>query len=440
MHRRNLLKRLSASGLGLVAPAAVMSRAYALPAAADTRFLLVFLRGGYDAAHVLIPTASEFYYASRPTIAIARPAPSGAPPAPRAAIALDADWSLHPSLQPGLGPLWAARQLAFVPFAGTEDLSRSHFETQDSIEAGLPLPGDTAGRPAADLRGTGFLNRLAGVLDARAMPVAFTDGLPNVMAGPRAVPNVSLKGSGRAPFDARQSAALAALYRDTPLAGPVAEGLALRDTVAQEAQAQQVRDGARGASAMEGGATVDSAARMREMEAASRRALSARGFEMEARRMAALMRDRFNLGFIDVGGWDTHVNQGGAQGTLANLLQTLGSGIAAFGDELGPPAWRRTVVVVISEFGRTFRENGTRGTDHGHGTAYWVAGGAVRGGRIAGEQVAVAPGSLNQNRDFPVLNDYRSVLGGLFRRLYGLDAAQLQQVFPGGVPRDIGLV
>lgn len=155
--------------------------------------------------------------------------------------------------------------------------------------------------------------------------------------------------------------------------------------------------------------------------------------------MAGLMRDRFNVGFIDVGGWDTHVNEGGAQGQLAGLLDNLGRGISGFAEEMGP-IWGQTTVVVISEFGRTFRENGTRGTDHGHGTVYWVAGGNVRGGRMAGEQVAVSRETLNQDRDWPVLNDYRALLGGVFQRLYGLDARRLGQVFPGVAPRDIGLV
>jgi uncharacterized protein (DUF1501 family) len=155
--------------------------------------------------------------------------------------------------------------------------------------------------------------------------------------------------------------------------------------------------------------------------------------------MAGLMRDKFNVGFIDVGGWDTHVNQGNAQGQLANLLVSLGQGLAGFADQMGP-AWSHTVVVVISEFGRTFRENGTRGTDHGHGSVYWVLGGALQGRRLVGEQIDVAPNSLNQNRDFPVLTEYRSLLGGIFRRMYALDDARLARVFPSAVPKDLGLV
>jgi uncharacterized protein (DUF1501 family) len=103
-------------------------------------------------------------------------------------------------------------------------------------------------------------------------------------------------------------------------------------------------------------------------------------------------------------------------------------------------AWNDTVVVVISEFGRTFRENGNRGTDHGHGSVYWVLGGGVRGGRIVGEQVALSASTLNQSRDYPVLNEYRALFAGLFGRMYGLDSAQLERVFTGVKPRDLGLV
>ncbi|WP_420995559.1 DUF1501 domain-containing protein [Cupriavidus sp. 30B13] len=443
MQRREWLRRAGMAGLATLAPG-IVSRAYALPQQADARFLLVFLRGGYDATNVLVPAGSDFYYASRPTIAIARPAAPGLPGDPRAALSLAAasgggpergigDWALHPALRGSMLPLWQKQQLAFVPFAGTEDLSRSHFETQDGVEAGLPPAG--AGSP---LRGTGFLNRLAGAMGGRAAPVAFTDGLPVVLSGPLNVPNVSLKGTGRTPFDERQTRVLAQMYRGTRFESLIDEGFELRQTVAQEAEAMQRRN-AMLTQGGQGDGDAAMAARMQEMQAANRRALSARGFELEARRMAGLMRERFNLGFIDVGGWDTHVNQGGAQGQLASLLDNLGRGIAGFAEEIGP-AWNQTTLVVVSEFGRTFRENGTRGTDHGHGTVYWVAGGAVRGGRIAGEQVAVEPRTLNQNRDWPVLNEYRALLGGLFKRLYGLDDTRLAQVFPDTRAVDIGLV
>jgi uncharacterized protein (DUF1501 family) len=117
----------------------------------------------------------------------------------------------------------------------------------------------------------------------------------------------------------------------------------------------------------------------------------------------------------------------------------LGRALAAYADAMGP-AGRQTTVVVISEFGRTFRENGNKGTDHGHGTVYWVMGGNVRGGRIAGRQVAVKRDTLFQDRDYPVLNEYRSVFAGLFARLYGLDGTRLARVFPGVSPVDLKLV
>ena len=150
------------------------------------------------------------------------------------------------------------------------------------------------------------------------------------------------------------------------------------------------------------------------------------------------MRERYHLGFIDVGGWDTHVGQGAGAGYLANRLAELGKGLAAYADEMGP-SWSDATVVVVSEFGRTFKENGNRGTDHGHGSVYWVLGGGVRGGRVVGEQVPVNAPSLFQNRDYQVLNEYRAVLGGLFARLYGLSGAQVQRVFAGVATQDLGL-
>jgi uncharacterized protein (DUF1501 family) len=395
------------------APLAASMPLFAAPATdrEQARFLLVFLRGAYDCANLLVPHASPFYYESRPNIAIAKPNASDA----NAALELDAQWSLHPALKDTMLPLWQQGQLAFVPFAGTEDTSRSHFETQDSIELGQPLQG------TRDFQ-SGFLNRLAGVLGAAgsSRAIAFTDQLPLVFRGQPAVVNMALGSAGKPQVNNQQADVIRSMYANTRLAGAVAGGFETRDEVMRS---------------MESGSAMG----MGEMEAASRSAITTKGFEGEARRIARVMRDRYRLGFIDVGGWDTHVGQGGATGTLATKLGELGRGLGGFAQEMGP-AWQHTVVVVMSEFGRTFRENGNRGTDHGHGSAFWVLGGAVKGGRIAGEQQAVTQATLFQNRDFPVLNEYRAVLGGLFTRQYGLSAAQVERVFPGSKPLDLALI
>lgn len=150
-----------------------------------------------------------------------------------------------------------------------------------------------------------------------------------------------------------------------------------------------------------------------------------------ARIMAA--NPNYAVGFVDVGGWDTHVHQGAARGALSDRMRGLGVGLAGFAEEMGD-AWRNTVLIVISEFGRTFRENGDRGTDHGHGTVVWVLGGGISGGCTAGEQIGVSAGTLFQDRDLPVLNEYRSLLGYVFTRLYALNASDLAFVFPGAAP------
>ena len=380
------------------------------------RVLVIFLRGAYDAASLLVPVSNSFYYEQRPNIAIARPGTAA-----DAAIGLNAEWALNPALSDTMMPLFERRQLAFVPFAGTDDTSRSHFETQDSIELGQPLTG------AHDFQ-SGFMNRLAQVLGARDA-IAFTDQLPLTFRGAVQVPNLVLANLGKPTFDARQSQLIAAMYQDSKLAGTVLDGFSVRDEAMRD-----INGDSRGN--LKGGMQDGMAG---EMLAASRNAITAKGFEGEARRIARLMRERYHLGFVDVGGWDTHVGQGAGSGYLATRLGELGKGLAAYADEMGP-AWSDSTVVVVSEFGRTFKENGNRGTDHGHGSVYWVLGGSVRGGRVVGEQVTLAPRNLFQNRDYPVLNEYRAMLGGLFTRLYGLSPAQIQRVFPGAAVRDLGLV
>lgn len=397
MDRRSLLK-LAAAGL----PLAFSGKLFAAPAATGTRLLVVFLRGAYDAANVVVPLAGDFYTRSRPTIGIAKPDPVN----PLAALPLDADWGLHPALKDSLYPLWARRQIAFVPFAGTDDLTRSHFETQDTIELGQPIQST---RNYA----SGFMSRLATTLSAPT-PIAFTDQVPLSFRGGVPIPNIALGGVGKPGVDDRQARLIAAMYAGDSMGKSVSEGFEIRNEVYHSLAG--------------------------EMVAANRGAVSPKGFELSARRMGKLMASDFNLGFVDVGGWDTHVNQGGATGYLASRLTELGLGLAGFVEEIGPAAWNDTVVVVVSEFGRTFKENGDKGTDHGHGSTYWVMGGGVKGGRIAGPQVVLNEASLNQGRDLPVLTDYRALLGGLFARLYGLSPDRLGTVFPGAAASDLNLV
>ncbi|HEY4145595.1 DUF1501 domain-containing protein [Pinirhizobacter sp.] len=399
MNRRQFLL---ASAAAAAVPALGLAPGRLFAAPVDTpRLLVVFLRGGYDANNLLVPYGSDFYYQSRPKLAIAKPDAAN----PDSATALDGHWGLAPSVKDTIKPLWDRKQVAFIPFSGTTDLSRSHFETQDNIEAGEPDGHSMAQR-------SGFLARLSQVMKP-ATPIAFTDSLPLSFQGAGDIPNISLRGAGKASFDDRQSALLAGMYRGTPLEQAASDGLKLRQQVSADLS--------------------------REMVASARGAVSAKGFALETQRMATLMRDQYRLGFVDVGGWDTHVNQGAAKGQLANNLGNLGAGLAAYADALGEE-WNNTVVIVVSEFGRTFRENGNQGTDHGHGTTYWVLGGRVRGGRIAGDQVAITQPNLLQDRDYPVLNNYRDVIGGLLARGWGLSPKQVQQVFPGSRPKDLQLV
>ena len=400
MNRRHLIQL----GGAALASAGLSGRLFAAPVNGP-RFLMVFLRGGYDSSNLLVPYSSSFYYEARPNIAI--PQPDAA--SKTTALALNGDWALAPAVRDTVGSLYLRGQAAFIPFAGTDDLSRSHFETQDSIELGQPSSG------ARNYR-SGFLGRLSDSLTGGsnpAAPISFTDALPLAFQGGGTIPNLSLKSVGKPPFDERQARILSDMYSGHHLQAAVSNGLELRQEVAQE--------------------MAD------EMRAANRDAINTKGFELEAERMGRLMRDKYRLGFIDVGGWDTHVGEGAAQGALATNLASLGRGLQVFSQSLGAE-WSNTVVVVISEFGRTFRENGNRGTDHGHGTVYWVLGGAVNGGKILGEQQRVDRSTLFQDRDFPVLNYYRAVLGGLFRSLWGLSTAQCAGIFQQVAPIDLKLV
>src|ERR1700683_3044884 len=312
MKRRHALKLGCAALLGAAGSAA---RLFAAPTAGP-RFLLVFLRGGYDSSNLLVPYSSSYYYEARPNIAIARPDAASS----TSALALSADWALAPAVRDTIGAMYFQRQVAFIPFAGTDDLSRSHFEAQDSIELGQTVNGTRNFR-------SGFLGRLSDTLlgsSSSMLPIAFTDALPLAFEGNSTVPNLSLKNVGKPPFDERQARILSDMYTGHHLETAVKDGLELRQEVATK--------------------MAD------EMTAANRGAINTKGFELEAERMGRLMRDKYRIGFIDIGGWDTHVGEGSAQGILAGNLAGLGRGLQVFSQTLGDQ-WSNTVVVVISEFG-----------------------------------------------------------------------------------------
>ena len=269
MQRREFIRRSIAAGA--VLPLAAGSATLLAAPDAPARVLVVFLRGGYDAASLLVPTSSSFYYEQRPNIAVARPGSAA-----DAALPLDADWGLQSVAARLHAPLFEKKQAAFVPFAGTDDTSRSHFETQDSIELGQALQGHR------DFQ-SGFMNRLAAVLGARDA-IAFTDQLPLCFRGSMQVPNLALVNMAKPGIDARQSDIITAMYQGSRFGSAVGEGFQVRTDATQ---------------ALAG-----------EMVAANRNAITAKGFEGEARRIGRLMRERYRLGFVDVGGWDTHVGQG----------------------------------------------------------------------------------------------------------------------------------
>lgn len=369
-------------------------------AAADggpSRLIVVMLRGAVDGLNVVVPYGDAEYYDLRPTIAIARPG------ADNGGLALDGHFALHPALA-GLMPLWQAKQLAFVHAAGSPDPNRSHFDAQLFIENGTPGQRDTA---------DGWMNRLLAALPGAHDPaeaLAVGPTLPFILRGPMAAANLPL---GRA------------AGRRLPIDRPA---------IAEAFDRLYTGSGAQEAAYREGRAarTELTAAMPSEQQMADGGAPSPNSFPAAARRLAGLVaRDRrIRLAFAALGGWDTHVAQGNHQGQLANRLKPLGDGLAVLAGGLGRD-WDDTVVMVISEFGRTVRENGDRGTDHGHGNAIWVLGGKVRGGRVYGEWPGLAAAQLYQDRDLAITTDYRAVIGAILSRHLRLGDRALARIFPG---------
>jgi uncharacterized protein (DUF1501 family) len=365
------------------------------------RLVVVMLRGAIDGLNVVIPYRETAYYEARPRIAIAKPG------APDGALALDGNFALHPALA-ALLPLWREGQLAFVHAAGSPDPTRSHFDAQLFLENGTP-----GHRTTPD----GWMNRLLAALPGAHVPaeaLAIGPTVPQILRGRLAIANFGL-----GPAVARRLAidfpAVARVF-DRLYAGSGAQSQAYHE--GRIARAELVSD-----LAAEPPGSDDSAPPGTP---------GAYGFPAAAQRLArVLARDhRVRLAFTSLVGWDTHIDQGSVTGQLAARLHPLGNGLAALARGLGRD-WADTVVVVISEFGRTVHENGGAGTDHGHGNAIWVMGGRVKGGRVYGAWPGLGTAQLYQGRDLAVTTDYRDVLATVIARHLRLPDRALDTIFPG---------
>ena len=389
---------LKSSGLafvsfGLAPRVLVRSAAAAEGARRKKTLVVVFQRGACDGLNTLVPHGEEAYYRLRPTIAV--PAPRGA----GGALDLDGFFGLHPALEP-LRALWRERSLAVVPAAGSPDATRSHFDAQDFMETGTPGVRSTP---------DGWMNRhLQAAPDAGASPfrgLAVTPTLPRSLAG--RAPAVAMADLSQFALRGRAGAALERLYAGSD--GDLLHG-AGQDTFAALQYLRQA-DPARYRPA----ANVE----------------YPRGRWGESlKQVAQLVKADVGLemAFTEIGGWDHHAAEGGTQGQLASRLRELGQALFAFHRDLGS-RMADVVLVTLTEFGRTARENGTRGTDHGHASVSFVLGGAVRGGRVAGRWPGLAEDHLHEGRDLAVTTDFRDLLGELLT--VHLGARDLSRVFPG---------
>ena len=404
MQRRDFLNAFAA-GTGLMMPLgrhawAATGAQGAAPGATSRKLIVVMLRGAVDGLNVVAPLGDANYARLRPTIALA------APDKDNGALDLDGYFGLHPALSP-LMPLWREQKLAFVHASGSPDATRSHFDAQDYMESATPGVKSTP---------DGWMNRLLAALPGASTPtraVSVGPVMPRILGGQAAAINIA-NGAAAGKPGALDRPQLAAAF-DQLYMGNERYGKVYQD--GREAHKEVM------AAAM--------AASMSESMAADGGAPLPNGFPDDAARLAGLMRNEPNvqLAFFALGGWDTHANQGAGSGQLANRLAPLGQGLALLARKLGP-MFDDTTIVVMSEFGRTARENGNGGTDHGHGNVMWVLGGGVAGGKVLGEWQGVGDGQLNEGRDLPVTTDFRSVLAHIAERHLRLGDRQLAQVFP----------
>ncbi|MBC8101789.1 MAG: DUF1501 domain-containing protein [Cytophagales bacterium] len=395
-----------------------------------------FQRGAADGLSMVVPHGDPDLYKLRPEIAIARPQ---AGKTGTTALDLDGFFGLHPALAPFL-PIYKSGHLAIVHAAGSPDATRSHFDAQDYMESGAPgnksvadgwmsrvvlaCPEDRAKLAASPFRavalGGGMPRSLQGDVGALAIPDLRTFGIADGGGG---------AGRGKRPGRGGEDAMMAAAMATRPTSAAAgfetlyddAVGDVLHGTGKESFEAiKTLRSIKPGAYIPANGAQYPNTNFGRSLQQIAQLIKSDVGVE---------------VAFADMGGWDTHINQGAAQGQLALRLGEFGKGIAALYQDLGD-RMSDVAILTMSEFGRTARQNGNAGTDHGHATCFFVLGGDVNGGKVLGKWPGLAPEQLNENRDLALTTDFRSVFGEVALRHLG--AKGLERVFPGfkGNPAD----
>jgi uncharacterized protein (DUF1501 family) len=409
MNRRFFLKSgsvaLASVGMSLSAPSflerAVLAQTRERITAGKRKTLIaIFQRGAVDGLNMVVPFGESNYYDARPVIAIPKPSSGNQ----EAAIDLDGFFGLHPSMSP-LKPLWDSKRLAIIHAAGSPDNTRSHFDAQDYMESATPGVKSTT---------DGWLNRyLQSKQDDQSSlfrAVSITQTMPRVLQG--RAPAVAMTNLANFAIRAGQSSEIIqggfeAIYAHAP-----------NETVAGT-----------------GRETLDAINYLKSVNPAQYKPENGaeyprNPFGNSLLQIAQLIKADVGLeiAFTDLGGWDTHVNQGNARGQLANLLQQFSSGLAALYRDLGQ-RMDDVVVLTMSEFGRTVKENGNRGTDHGHANAMFVMGNGVRGGRVYGKWPGLKSDQLYEGRDLALTTDFRDVFAEIAVR--HLRTTDLKSVFPG---------
>lgn len=409
MDRREFLK---SAGLATFCAFVPEFQAWAAESAGKNngnKMVVVFLRGAIDGLNVVVPHSDPAYYSLRPKIAVQHAGEQDG------LLQLDRDFGLHPSLAPLL-PYWQSKNLSFVLNSGSPDPTRSHFDAQDYMETGMP------GNKVAS---TGWLDRLLQQLPNNGSPVrAINVGAttPRILQGPVAPATYAPNQRGKkSPMDRPEiSSKFEQMYRgrNDDLEKAFEEGLDARETINSTLNKDSEKN-------------PEMNQMNQEQKIANGGAVPAAKFGGFGKQLGKLIHEepKVQVAFVALGGFDTHVNQGNGKGQLANHLNVLGSGLAELATALGP-TFDKTMIMVVSEFGRTVKENGNGGTDHGHGNAIWLLGGKVNGGKMYGRWNGLSQRELYEGRDLPVTTDFRSVIGSVIGEHMQLSQAQLDTVFP----------